>query len=536
MTGIVVGWLLACKGDDDGPVVTDTGDAPAALIATATVSIPSASAPLVRSLHVEAEVPVTASARWVSDDQEVAVAFDDLAAVQDHLLLGWRAGRTYTLTVTLTAGDGRTAIVPLEVATDPLPAHFPVGTVRRVAGVRQPGHTLIPMRAGQGPFPRELAVVFDEDGEICFWLDVQDVMLDVFEADDGLLVLLGDLPGYIVDYGWDGIERGRYTLGSGSLPSTVVNAAFARSFHHDVIRVDAGHYVALGKYPLPVPDYPADYDDPLPTAARMVTDDVIVDFRSDGTVTNELRMSEVLSVHRIGYDSLGTTVDGWADWAHTNAVLWDDGDYVVSVRHQDAIVKLDPAGTVRWILGYPENWPSALAAKRLQPVGDVQWPYHPHAPRFGPDGPNGERTLVLFDNGNHQAAPWTGIPPVTDPDLLQSRVVQFTIDEEAGTVRQDWAFDAPAGGRLYSEAVGDATVMPNGHVLSVWGLLDRLPDGTPNTVAGVGENSVRVIELDRDSVSEVEELYLWNEVSVNPRGWTGYRASRIPSLYGRVSD
>lgn len=534
-------WLAACNGPDEGPhggtTPDPTGDtAEAALAVAIEVTIPSAAAPLVRRLHVEAEVPVAVEARWTSGDHEAGVGFA-AASVQDHLLLGWRAGRDYTLWVTATAADGRTTTVSVPVETEALPAHFPSATVRTVAEGREPGHTLIPMRSSGSPVPRELAVVFDEAGEICFWLDVGDVMLDVSEIDGGLQVLMGDLPGRIAEYGWDGILRARYELGP--VPGAVqVDATWARSFHHDAIRVpgEPDRIVALGKYPLPVPDYPSSYDDPLPTEQRIVTDDVIVDFRTDGTVLRELRLSEIVSVGRIGYDSLGVTVDGWADWAHTNAVLWDDGDYVVSLRHQDAIVKVGSEGGVRWILGYPENWPAELAARRLTAVGDLRWPYHPHAPRFGPDGPNGERTLVLFDNGNHQAAPWTGVPPIDDPALLQSRVVQFSIDEDAGTVRQDWAFDAPAGGRLFSEAVGDATVMGNGHVLSVWGYLERLPDGTPNATAGLGDTSVRVIELDRSSVSEVEELYLWTARGANARGWTGYRASRIGSLYGRAVD
>jgi hypothetical protein len=106
-------------------------------------------------------------------------------------------------------------------------------------------------------------------------------------------------------------------------------------------------------------------------------------------------------------------------------------------------------------------------------------------------------------------------------------------------VRQDWEFRTPGGGRLFSNAVGDADPQPNGHVTSTWGLLDRQPDGTANTALGLGENTVRVIELDPTdpaSVVEVQTLHLFTEASGNDRGWTGYRSVRIPALTGRAVD
>lgn len=550
MVGWGVGaWLLVvapgCDGrrDDDGPTGTpsDTGTPADPVTVALTVSTPTAEAPLVRTLHTEVTgsggAQVTVSARWESPDHVVDVAFPAGGDVQDHLLLGFRAGRSYTLTVTaaLADPDPRAGTATTTVDTDPLPAHFPRATVSAGAGAAEPGHTLLPMRSFGVGDDGELAIVFDEQGEVCFWLDVGDVMQDVRETDDGLLALIGDTDGRLVSYGWDGVARATYSVGPGGLPVTE-----AKLLHHDAVVVpgEPDHLVALGRETMAVPDYPADYDDPVPTAPRAVADDVIVDFRTDGTVIRETRLSELLSVHRIGYDSLSTTVDGAADWAHANAVLWDDGAYVVSLRHQDAIVKLDPvSGAIRWILGHPDNWSPELAALRLQPVGDVRWTYHQHGPHLGPVGPTGERSLVVFDNGNWQAAPWTGVPPVVDPDELQSRVAMFAIDEEARTVREVWSFDAPDGGRLFSEAVGDADMLPGGHVLSTWGFLDRLPDGTSTVAAGLGARTVRVIELDPGAPADqaqVSELYLWTDRADNDQGWTGYRADRIPSLYGRV--
>lgn len=503
-------WLLGCAGDD----------APDALAVEATVSVPSSAAPLVRALHVEASAPVTVRARW--DGAEVT--FPAGGTAQDHLLLGFRPGQAHAVEVEVEDAAGNTASATVEVVTDPLPAHFPRARVTGAQG--EPGHTLVSMRSDRGPAPSEVAAVYDEAGEVRWTLEVEDVLQDVREVEGELWVLAGSDRAWLARYGWDGIERQRWALGAGQ-----VEARHARVLHHDAGVVPGlDRIVALGRAPLQVAAYPADYDDPEITEARVVSDDVVVVFGTDGAVEREYRLSERWPMRRIGYDSLSTTIDGGADWAHANAILWDDGEVLLSLRHQDALVKLDAAGEVRWILANDANWPPDLAARRLTPVGELAWPYHQHGPWLGPVDADGERVLLVYDNGNHQASPWTGEERVTDP---RSRVVQYRIDEAARTVRQDWVFDEPGGGALFSGAVGDVDLLPGGTVLSTWGFLDRLPDGQSNEALGLGRRSARILELDPTDpgdVRQIWELYLSNDAVDNAMGWTVYRAQRIPSL------
>ena len=100
-----------------------------------------------------------------------------------HLLVGFRPGRHYALEVSVAAGE-RAGSATLDVDTDPLPAHFPAVTVMGEGPV-VPGHTLVSMRSTAAPEPREIAAVFDEDGEICWWLSTEDFMQDVRELDIG---------------------------------------------------------------------------------------------------------------------------------------------------------------------------------------------------------------------------------------------------------------------------------------------------------------------------------------------------------------
>jgi hypothetical protein len=132
--------------------------------------------------------------------------------------------------------------------------------------------------------------------------------------------------------------------------------------------------------------------------------------------------------------------DAW-DVFHINAidrvkspVPADDGDYIVTVRHMDGVLRVDhPSGKVRWTLGTPES--KDAGAKRLTIVGDkCGGPKRPHDARL-----NGN-VLTMLDN---QAQPGASCPP---------RAVAYRIDEAAGTATMLWEFrnSAPGGATLGS--------------------------------------------------------------------------------------
>jgi arylsulfate sulfotransferase len=168
-----------------------------------------------------------------------------------------------------------------------------------------------------------------------------------------------------------------------------------------------------------------------------------------------------LDPFRIGYQ----TIDAYwhtrgfpdsADWTHGNGVVYDAaGDAVVfSLKHQDAVLKVDRAtGRIRWILGEPTDW-GPLADRVLRPVGEpFRWPYHGHNPRLTRHG-----TIVMYDNGSWGARPFRAPVP---PEQVQSRAVEFEVDERAMTVRQVWSSEdprRPAG--CHSPGMGDAHRLP----------------------------------------------------------------------------
>ena len=138
------------------------------------------------------------------------------------------------------------------------------------------------------------------------------------------------------------------------------------SFHHEVYELpdgDAADFLVLSSELRTLPDYPLNETSPTQTESEArVMGDVIVAFRRDGTVVQEWKVLDILDPYRISHDSLDPewqlVYDGdTRDWSHGNAVILDptDGNLIVSLRNQDAVVKIDrETGELVWILGAPE--------------------------------------------------------------------------------------------------------------------------------------------------------------------------------------
>jgi arylsulfate sulfotransferase len=97
---------------------------------------------------------------------------------------------------------------------------------------------------------------------------------------------------------------------------------------------------------------------------------------------------------------------GFPDWTHTNAVIYsaDDGNLIVSIRHQNWLVKVDYAngagtGDIIWKLGYQGDF--AL----IGGTDPTDWFYAQHGPSFVSTNTTGKFSLTLFDNGNDRVFP-----------------------------------------------------------------------------------------------------------------------------------
>jgi hypothetical protein len=133
------------------------------------------------------------------------------------------------------------------------------------------------------------------------------------------------------------------------------------------------------------------------------------------------------------------------DWTHSNSVAeTPDGALLLSVRHQDWLVKIDYRagegnGDILWRLGLDGDF-------TFDSDDPYPWFSHQHDAQFEP----GSRSMIsLFDNGNRRRG--------LDPEA-RSRGQVLEIDEVNRRVRL--VLNADLG--LYSPALGSAQRLPDG--------------------------------------------------------------------------
>jgi hypothetical protein len=176
---------------------------------------------------------------------------------------------------------------------------------------------------------------------------------------------------------------------------------------------------------------------------------------------------------------------GAVDWLHENTISSSpaDGHLLISVRHQDWVIKIDYAngtgdGHVIWRLGQGGDF--AVIASDPSP-----WFSHQHYAHYQDDS-----TLLLFDNGNMRRA--------TDPSA-HSRGQVWRLDEEAMTATLVVNLDVGN----YSGELGTAERMPNGNYVFNSGSqgqlfgqsIEMLPDGTKVYVQEVAARDYRSFRM-----------------------------------------
>ena len=238
---------------------------------------------------------------------------------------------------------------------------------------------------------------------------------------------------------------------------------------------------------------------------------------------------DMLDPTRIDYLGLGPTSLGY-DNEHANSLLEDpqDNSIIVSVRHQDAIIKFSrPTGQLEWILGNHANWGSEWQKYLLTPVGTpFEWQYMQHGLMLTPWG-----TLLLFDNGNYRAEPFD--PPLPDQENY-SRGVEFAINERKMQLSQVWEYGRTNDETIWSGSQGNTDWLPKrGNVLMDFASSPYVNGLHPNPFAPNAELSV-IKEVTHDPNPEVVfemALFDYTTTNSNYQGNWVYRAHRVPDLY-----
>jgi hypothetical protein len=260
--------------------------------------------------------------------------------------------------------------------------------------------------------------------------------------------------------------------------------------HHDFVMLPNGHLIVI-----------ASINNTQVVPGTTVTGDVIIDL--------DQNHKPVWIWNAFNYLDVNRRPMGFPDWLHTNAVLYspDDGNLIISVRHQHWLIKIDYAngtgtGVVLWKLGYQGDF--AL----IGGTDPTDWFYAQHGPSFTSTNTTGKFSLILFDNGDFRVFPPGAT--CTGTACQYSTVPLLDIDETAKTATLKWNLTAP----FYSFFGGNAEVLKNGNVEYCETVGDAAGDGI-------------IYEVTQQSIPQI----VWQMQA--PRQFY-YRGQRIPSLYPGV--
>jgi arylsulfate sulfotransferase len=291
---------------------------------------------------------------------------------------------------------------------------------------------------------------------------------------------------------------------------TQLNAALAAAgydltlqlFSHDITVLPNGHWIILANTLKNVVLTGA-------TTPTLVLGDVLVDLDTNMRPVWVWNEFDHLDVNRHPWN--------FPDWTHTNAVIYsqDDGDLLVSMRHQNWIVKVDYSngtgtGNILWHLG---------AGGDLTLVGGASptdWSYAQHGIAFTTPNTSGQFGLAVMDNGDDRIYPGgdpnVGVPcGVNGAPACYSTATVFHIDEASKTATLEFHQVQPPS--LYNYFGGNALALDNGNIeYDLCGL-------TP------------VASLAMEVTNEANPQTVW---SLSFSDNSAYRSYRAPSLYPGV--
>jgi hypothetical protein len=261
--------------------------------------------------------------------------------------------------------------------------------------------------------------------------------------------------------------------------------------HHDVTVLPNGHWVLIASTLKSV-------------SGASIEGDVLVD------LDNNLKPAWVWN----SFDHLDTKRQpvGFPDWTHTNAILYskDDGQLLVSMRHQSWLLKLNYAngsgdGSVVWRLGEGGDFTLTNG------TDPVDWFYGQHQPSFVSSNTSGAFSLTLMDNGYHRQVSSNTYCGTTI--TCYTTVPVLAIDESKMTATIVKRYTLPTS--QYSAWGGGSTALSNGNIE-----FDMASQETTDS---------EVDEINFTGTASASNVWKMKATGTNM-----YRANRIPSLYPGV--
>lgn len=199
------------------------------------------------------------------------------------------------------------------------------------------------------------------------------------------------------------------------------------------------------------------------------------------------------------------------DWTHSNALAYspDDGNFLISIRHQNWIVKVDyrdggGTGNVLWRLGQGGDFTLQGA---LDPT---DWFYAQHDVNFISSNTTGSFKLAIMDNGDDRISPSTAPCNGTSP-CHYTTIPVMQVDENAKTA--SFLFHQILPLNLYSSFAGSTRILANANI--------------EYNLAGLANTNAQTFEVTPTATPQT----VWQ---MQLPGENTYRSYRVPSLYPGV--
>jgi arylsulfate sulfotransferase len=424
---------------------------------------------------------------------------------------GMLPNTTYHMRANVTLADGQTGVdVDHTFASGALPSGIPASfPVTLGTGTPQPGIEI--MDPIQGAIPTSL-IATDLQGNV-IWTYKPVITVGAPYVYPMKLLPNGDFLMYIgptsYPVGEPGIDVLREINLAGdtvreltlaTLNTEMVTAGFPitlDTFTHDFVPLANGHTLVMAnttEVPTTLTGYPA---------GTKVVGDVVIDLDANWNpdwVWNEF---DHLDVNRHPYM--------FPDWTHSNSLDYstDDGDFIVSMRHQNEVVKVDfnngaGTGNVVWTLGEGGNF------TLVGGVDPTDWFYAQHDVTYATKNTTGVYSITVMDNGDDREFPGGKLCGTTGEPACYTTIQELQLNDS--TMTATFQFHQILPGSLYSFYGGSVDVLANGDI--------------EYDLAGIAAGS-KTIEVTPGSNPQT----VWQ---LTTPGSEGYRTFRMPSLYPGV--
>ena len=236
---------------------------------------------------------------------------------------------------------------------------------------------------------------------------------------------------------------------------------FPRGYHHDMIVMPNGDYLAL------TCNWPNGTDE----------DQVVLIDSESGAVKRIINVKDII---KPGAQKSGSWSD--EDWFHCNALWYDEKNNTVTLsgRHMNAMINFD-FGTeeLNWIISDPEGWPEEYKDKlfKVKDNGkEFDWQYEQHACLITPHG-----DVMCFDNHHYGSQKKEEYKKAADS---YSRGVQYRIDTKKMEIEQIWQYGKELGYKFYSPYIANVVYYDEGHYLTHSGGIAFTRDGEASEKLG----------------------------------------------------